>query len=241
MTNRIGNVARSACALFVLATAATILARASTFDAALDFSSTLNPNGPWSYGSTPTLGGAFTLLAAGTCGPLAGWQGGGAATGSPPFIYGGVGTCGGGTLTSGLLDLHPGASGAYADVRFTNSAAGALAISGVFEGIDPAPTSTDVHLLLNGLSIFDSTVNNFHVPHTFNLTRTMSAGDKLDFVVGFGADGSFISDSTGFDATISPAVSSVPEPANLQLVLIGFAVAIAFRFRLKKGLRASSL
>jgi len=218
-----------------------VVARAATLDAALDFSSTLNPNGPWSYGSTPTLGGAFALIAAGSCGPLAGWQGGGAATGSPPFIYGGVGTCGGGTLPSGLLDLHPGVSGAYADVRFTSSAAGLFAISGIFEGIDPSPTSTDVHVLLNGLSIFDSTINSFHVPNAFNLSRTLNVGDKLDFVVGFGGDGSFISDSTGFEATISPAASSVPEPASLALVLIGFVVAVAFRFRLNKPLRAGSL
>jgi hypothetical protein len=224
-------------ALFLVAA----LARAATLAAALDFSSTLNPNGSWSYGSTPTLGGTFTLLAAGTCGPLAGWQGGGSATGSPPFIYGGVGTCGGGTLTSGLLDLHPGMSGAYADVRFTNSAAGVFAISGIFEGIDPTPTSTDVHVLLNGVSIFDSAVNNFLVPNTFNLSRTLNVGDKLDFVVGFGADGSFISDSTGFDATISSVASSVPEPASLEYVLIGFVVAVAFLFRLKKRIRASSL
>jgi hypothetical protein len=218
-----------------------VLARAATFDAALDFSSTLNPNGPWSYGSTPTLGGAFALLAAGACGPLTGWQGGGSATGSPPFIYGGVGTCGGGTLTSGFLDLHPGGSGAYADVRFTNSAAGVFAISGIFQGIDPSPTSTDFHVLLNGLSIFDSAINSFHVPTAFNLSRTLIVGDKLDFVVGFGADGSFISDSTGFEATISPTAPGVPEPASGVLILIGCVVAVACPYRLNKSLRAGSL
>jgi hypothetical protein len=34
----------------------------TAWDVALDFSNSCNPTGQWSYGSTPTLGGAFTLF-----------------------------------------------------------------------------------------------------------------------------------------------------------------------------------
>jgi hypothetical protein len=36
--------------------------RATSWDVARDFSNSCNPIGQWSYGSTPTLGGAFTLF-----------------------------------------------------------------------------------------------------------------------------------------------------------------------------------
>ena len=39
-----------------------ISADVASWDVALDFSNTCNPTGQWSYGSTPTLGGAFTLF-----------------------------------------------------------------------------------------------------------------------------------------------------------------------------------
>src|ERR1017187_6050392 len=133
------------------------LTHATSFNAVTDFSTSLNPNGPWSYGSTPSLGGTFSLLVAGSCGPLAGWNGGGAtAVGDPPMVYGGTGTCGGGTLAGGLLDLHPGPTGQYSDVRWIDAASGTYNISGIFQGIDMTPTTTDVHVLLNGVSLFDS-------------------------------------------------------------------------------------
>jgi PEP-CTERM motif-containing protein len=200
------------------------VAHGSVFDAVADFSTTLNPNGVWSYGKTPTLGGSFSPLLAGSCGPLTGWNNSGTPDpfGSPPFIFKGTGTCGTGTLTSGQLDLHPGSGGQYADVRWTSPSAGTFVLTGLFEGIDPHPTTTDVHVLLNGVHLFDGAIASFGVPVPFSLTGAVGAGGKLDFVVGFGSDLDFGFDSTGFNADISFQPSAaVPEPGSIILLLSG--------------------
>ena len=194
---------------------------AASFDAFADFSTTLNPNGVWSYGQTPTLGGSFTPLLAGSCGPLTGWNNSGTAnpSGSPPFIFKGSGTCGTGTPLSGQLDVHPGSGGQFADVRWTSPSAGTFAVTGLFEGIDPTAGGTDVHVLLNGAHLFDGAITNFGVPLPFALTGAVAAGAKLDFAVGFGSDGNFAFDSTGFSAAISFQPSSaVPDPGSLMLL-----------------------
>jgi hypothetical protein len=199
------------CTLFVIACTA---ARAD--DAVLDFSSTANPNGPWSYGITPSLGGAFSLLPSGTCGALAGWNGSSSSPGMPPFVFGNktgvTQTCGGGQDPPTLLDMHPGPTGQYADVRWTATSAETVNISGLFEGIDPTPTTTDVHVLLDNTPIFNGNISSFNVPLDFTIPGVLlSAGNTIDFVVGFGADASFLDDSTGFDATIT-TTSAVPAP-----------------------------
>ena len=200
----------------------------STFNAAADFSATLNPNGAWSYGETPTLGGSFSPLLAGSCGPLTGWNNSGTSdlSGSPPFIFKGTGTCGTGTPPSGQLDLHPGSGGQFADVRWTSPSAGSLAVTATFQGIDPTAGGTDVHVLKNGVLLFSAQITGFGVPTSFTYPGgTVVAGSTLDFVVGVGSDGNFLFDSTGFNAQIQP-LAGVPEPGSLVLVgscLVGLA------------------
>lgn len=195
------------------------------------FSSTLNPNGNWAYGLTSTLGGAFTPLGSGSCGNLVGWQ----LNGHEPWVLGNptasTQTCGTGQVPPNLLDMHPGGAGQDSVVRWTAPAAGTFSISGLFEGIDPGPTTTDVHVLLDGSThLFDGNISNFNAPLLFNLTRTLAAGDTIDFAVGIGSDGSFIDDSTGLSATIV-ASSSVPEPTTLALVASCLAVLAGFVWR----------
>jgi hypothetical protein len=210
-------------------------AHAITFNAFNDFSTTLNPNGVWSYGQTPTLGGSFTLLHAGSCGPLTGWNNSGTAdpSGSPPFIFKGTGTCGTGTPPAGQLDLHPGSGGQFADVRWTSPSAGSLDVTALFEGIDPTAGGTDVHLLLNGVPLLNGPITDFLQVTTFVETGVVvAAGSRLDFVVGFGSDNSFAFDSTGFNANISfqPSVG-VPDSGSLVLLGSGLLGLAGFTWR----------
>jgi hypothetical protein len=172
------------------------------WSAVRQFSSANNPNGSWSYGSTPSLGGAFTLLTSGRCASLLGW----AFEGAEPFVLGNPTgkrqSCGTGQVPTNLLDMHPGAEGQYSVVRWTAPAAGQFRIRGLFEGIDPHPTTTDVHVLLNGVPIFDGEIGSYGVPMRFNLVEALNAGETIDFAVGFGTDGNFLYDSTGLSATI---------------------------------------
>jgi hypothetical protein len=238
---------RCVVAVFLLAAwlAGVPVSSAATFSAAGDFSAISNPNGPWSYGMTATLGGAFTpLLPAtwpGSGGALSGWSKSGGTiddfandmpavvanlTAGPvsptPFV----------TVGPGQLLLHPGFLGEYAVVRWTAPAAGDYSVSAAYTGLDSFSDqqhSTDVHVLLNGVSIFDGEVDTFGPPPVEfgSLLQDLAAGATLDFVVGVGPDGEFFNDSTRLEALIS----TVPLPATLALLLVALGGAAMARRR----------
>ena len=109
---------------------------------------------------------------------------------------------------------------------------------GAFSGIDLGGTTTDVHILLNGVSIFDGNVNGFG-PNTgpsFSLTRALSVDDTLDFAVGFGANGDFFRDATALAAHIAP--TAVPEPASFILLGTGILSVLVDGWRRRRATRA---
>jgi hypothetical protein len=197
-----------------------------TYDASSGFSATNNPNGVWSYGNSATLGGTFNLF--GTSGNYAGidyWNftGGAAAplvghngTSSTITIFNSI------TVQPGELWFHPGggSNDQFTLVRFTAPTAGTYAISTSFVGIDfVGPTTTDVHVLLDGSSIFDGAVNSYGSGPSFSTSAKLLAGDTIAFAVGRGVDGTYNYDSTGLSAQISS--SAVPEPTTMTLLGLG--------------------
>ena len=119
---------------------------------------------------------------------------------------------GGGIIVPALSWLlHPGPSGQIEVVRYTAPSAGSFLVSGWFAGADTSGTTTDVHVLLNGSSLFNGIVSGYGDGSRvlFNTSVTLNAGDFLDFAVG--ANGGFISDSTAMTASLT----AVPEPAGL--------------------------
>jgi hypothetical protein len=220
--------------VFILALL-TVVALATPFlladDLVGDFSTSSNPNGHWSYGTTPSLGGALTLYGAvgsGGCGgALNGWQQGP----NPPYVLanksGGTATCAGTvSVPNNFLDLHPSSTGDDSVVRWTSPSTGSIFINGLFQGLDfVGPTTTDVHILLDGTAIFNANIGSYGVAVPFNLVEAVSAGDTIDFVVGFGSDGNYLFDSTGLQGTINP--STVPEPGTLALLGSGFVGVMA--------------
>jgi len=89
-------------------------------------------------------------------------------------------------------------------------------INGFFELLDTAPTGVVVEVFVNSNNIYGviltqpgSTFPNTPGGRaTFSLVQTISAGTVVSF--GVNNDGNFLSDGTGFDATITLAGSTMP-------------------------------
>jgi hypothetical protein len=204
------------------------------YDVASDFSLASNPNGVWTYGSETTLGGALTFYtSASTTAGLDLW--------GNPSTFAGAGhnptagpTGGGGSSCSvpaGDDLFGPGVDGSFSVYRFTAPAVGMFDIEASFFGGDfSGPTTSDVHVLLNGVSLFSDNINGFGPSSAKNYSgiRTFNVGDTVDFIVGIGTDGTFNFDSTGLTATLS-SVSAAPEPATLALM--GAPLLVLWRLR----------
>jgi hypothetical protein len=196
------------------------------YDAAKDFSVVNgNPNGVWTYGYSLTLGGPLILNNnSGT-----NFQGSGIQfwntniAANDPFVgYNPTSqliTLGPIQVQPGQLFFHPGPNDEFETVRFRAPAAGgSFQLVTGFVGVDTTGTTTDVHVLLNGVSQFSGLINGFGSKQAYSTTLTLRAGDILDFAVGYGSDGNFLDDSTGLSAVISP--TAVPEPSTLTLAAV---------------------
>ena len=205
--------------LAVCLCATTISRAALIFDPSAEFSATQNPRGVWSYGYSQTLGGdllSFNASApASVAGPLGvvgieGWYQNNSFN-VPMVVHNPIpidisnNTSPPSTVEAGGIAMHPGQNNEYAVLRFTAPQDGSYDIAGSFFGDIPTPTSTDVHVLVNGASIFDGDVEGFGAAsaQAFSLTRQLARGDLVDFAVGFGPDAFFGSDLTGLNLTIT--------------------------------------
>jgi hypothetical protein len=171
-----------------------------------------NPYGPWSYGESASLGAAFTGYTEFLASParyvgLYVWTSGNAAVETNPAAYFNptANVIVDSTLTAqaGQFFLHPGPSGEYSLARWTAPRAGVYAVHALFEGIDVAPTTTDVHVLDDGVDVASGFLNIDGGADLFesNTSVDAAAGDTIDFAVGNGGNG-YISDSTALSATV---------------------------------------
>jgi hypothetical protein len=222
------------------------LAASSMQGAVIDFSDDFLSS-VFSYGYETTLGGAFTPFGVVDTSSRPGITAllrSGTFPGFPPYVANNTTDSpydlGFLTLPPDTLDFHPGPNGEYTVVRFLPPVASSYVISGLFSGLDS--TTTDVHVLLDGVSIFDGNINGLGNTSSFNLVRTLSSSDTLDFLVGFGSDHDFGFDSTGLAGSIS---TQIPEPGYMGLVGVGLLAisrfgglrSLAARIRAAKLLR----
>jgi hypothetical protein len=187
-----------------------------------------NPDGPWSYGGSSTLGFPFDryvhyfAYAIGYKGLLDAWSAATQVGVDDPY------TCLPGafynpfstpvqvsTLTArpGQFFLHPGPQDQYSIARWTAPRAGTYAVQATFEGIDVGPTTTDVHLRHNSADAAPAgyiNLNGGTNTFSFAMSLIVAAGDTVDFAVGDGANG-FTNDSTALAASVC-AVSIEPLP-----------------------------
>jgi hypothetical protein len=104
-----------------------------------------------------------------------------------------------------MLILHPSCTGTLSVVRWTAPTTGSFNVQGLFQGIDTRNTTTDVHIRQNSsTALLDANINGYGNQSPFSFTRNMTAGETLDFIVGFGSNGSYDYDSTGLAVTITP-------------------------------------
>lgn len=198
-------------------------------DFAADFSTTSSTSGAWQYGYASTLGGAFSLDANkttyGASNEVVAWSPAGTSwptialnTGAAQVDFGASNVI---HLAAQQGLLHPGASGEFAVVRLNVASNFSGQLQTEFAGIDAVGTTTDVHVLLNGASLFSGLIGGYGRTQSFNSARAFHAGDVIDFVVGVGANGNYFDDSTGFKATLSTVAPAVPEPATAALLAVG--------------------
>ena len=208
-------------------------AHATTYDLAEDFSLGGNPNGPFTYGSTTTLGGVLSTYANSATYPLAETWGGSAGGGIPNVFHNYnafESTDGFTTMRPGQLAFHPSFGDLHSVIRFTVPATGLYEIDAAYEGISNAGTTSRVFILMNsdgGSPLFAGDVNGFRAggPSYFSPTLTLTTGDTIDFVVSM-RNGDPSSDSTGIDARIT----YLPEPGIEALFASGLLL-VGLRLR----------
>jgi hypothetical protein len=176
-----------------------------------DFSLTNgNPNGVWSYGWSTTLFSSLNLY------PNSGVDVNGnkdwydpsfGGVGSVPAVEANTSNNQQATVPPMTSIFHPGPNGEYSHYVWTAPVTSVYSLSALFSPFDFG--GTDVHILDNGVSIFSGEVSPGS-PQSFSDIFTANAGDKIDFAVGFGTDGSYFSDTTGINATIE----AVPEAST---------------------------
>ncbi|MGC2403163.1 MAG: hypothetical protein WA510_25465 [Acidobacteriaceae bacterium] len=197
-----------------------------TFDLAQDFSFRDNLNSIWQYGysatnsldpadfrldqySDPTSPIGFWHPSI-SSGPGPGWYPYVAYNSSKQTQVGSKGWA----VRPGEVAMEASNAGQYSLVRFVAPKAGTYKIKAQFEGIHFGLSSTDVHVLHNGVSLFDAYIDGyggdpaFHAVQGANPTAEYSgsaklaAKDTVTFAIGVGRNKTNYSDTTGLFAQV---------------------------------------
>ncbi len=177
------------------------------WDAAADFADA-NPNGAWSYGWTATLGSDWHFYPEVNFPSNAiRWHDSSIESMGAPSLWKNTGTGSQYGVGPGQVSLHPGPANQYSVLRWTAPFAGSYAVNAQFFTGDGG--DTDGNVLPMALSIFFADTTNTNPAYSHLLT--LSAGDTLDFVVG--SKGSFYSDNTPVNVTITTVPDVVPTTA----------------------------
>jgi len=186
----------------------------SESNARAEFSPSQNPSGAWSYGTRANLSSSFVVFTQPSsldAGALAKWSN----AASEPYVIANVsGATRSMTSVSdprSALLLHPGPGGERSVVQWTAPSAATIQVAGRFEGAAREGTTTDVIVTHNGVNVSNFTrgLNGFGDRLPFKIVRTVAAGDKIEFSVGVGDNGTYFSDSTALWATIDPVQVAV--------------------------------
>ena len=224
------------CVLTGIVGATVAQAATITYDAATDFSITVNPNGVWSYGTRDaSTASSFSKFNSGeTMGaPAAGvyrWDNDGAS--DPSICYNPTATnytiteWGGWNCDAGELILNP--SGATrTGVRWTAPTDGQYAVSAAFAPSQEVNGAPNAYVYSGGASgdatLWQSTGTVTSAQSYSSGAIALNAGDTIDFV---------IDSAVGAKTTsLSAQVTAVPEPSAIALLTLGLGGILAYAWR----------
>jgi hypothetical protein len=211
-----------------------LAAAQTTYDLSADFSFRDNPNKVWQYGYSETNSLApdqfrvdtqsnRTDMQCDPTGSIGFWhpaanQGPGA--GYYPYVAHNAATqavvgCKGWAVRPGEIAMEASNSGQYSLVRFTAPVTGTYEVSAQFEGIHYGLSTTDVHVLHNGTSLFDADIEGYGGDPAFHKVEgasptasysgkiVLNANDTVTFAVGYGKNKTNYGDTTGLFARVS--------------------------------------
>ena len=206
---------------------AMVAAAQTTFDLAADFSLRDNPNKVWQcgYSATNSLDpDQFRLDKYSDGGkPIGFWHpenSSGPGPGYYPYVAYNTTkqsqawpSPNGWVVRGGEVAMEASNSGQYSLVRFVAPVAGTYKISAQFEGVHVWST-TDVHVLRNGTSLFDADIDGYGGDPAFRKVEgasptaaysgeiEMKTGDTVTFAVGYGKNKTNSGDTTGLFAKV---------------------------------------
>jgi hypothetical protein len=220
-------------AAIIALTFAQLAAAQTTFDLSADFTFRDNPGKVWQYGYSATNSlnpDQFRVdtqsdrvdMKCDSTGSIGFWHpaaNNGPGPGYYPYVAYNttkqpqVG-CKGWAVRPGEVAMEGSNSGQYSLVRFVAPVAGTYKVSAQFTGIHYGLSTTDVHVLHNGTSLFDADIDGyggdpaFHKVQGANPTANYSgqvelnANDTVTFAIGYGKDKTNSSDTTGLFAKV---------------------------------------
>jgi DNA-binding winged helix-turn-helix (wHTH) protein len=193
----------------------------NSWDMAAEFNSATfdNPYHVWRYGKQPALNSAFARLEgrlrddlrAGVdpMGYIKGWVGDENDPHKGPSVLHNTQnsqfTESGSVLPPHALAMHPSESCEYAVTRFVVPMPGKYQLSGRFYAMDAYGTTTDVHISVNRVPVWNSFIDHAKHPDASFTTYTtvgLKPRDTIDFQVGCGSNGNYFNDATGLHALI---------------------------------------
>ena len=224
------------------------------YDVGRDFSSVNNPNGVWTLGWAPTVGGPVTPLGVRHTSPtesgvlVPSWQ---LTAGQAPVVYGNTSSVpavfGGGAvhLPSGAVWFAPGQDGRpenFAIIQFTAPVSSNYLVHASVQPIYPAwpQGDTDFHVVRNSEELFGIYLSPAQTA-SFSNVVALAEGETVQFVVGRGADGSEYGSVLRIAALITPigdgptvitnpppvAPSIVTQPVPYQSMTAGQSVHLS--------------
>lgn len=190
------------------------------YNASSEFSLASSTNGVWTYGYSTTLGGPLIpydqMMAFGSI--QRHLHNIGSAT--PSITYNPTSNpiaVSSALYAAQTIVLHPGPNNEYSILRFTAPADGTYNFQGFFYGTDSIGTTTNVAIQENATSFFTGNINGYGIGTAlgFGEEKILQSGDAIDFVVGYGSNGSYLYDSTALSLNVSADI--VPEPSATLL------------------------